>query len=78
MADLPYPYHRIQAEGPDETGFALLVHIEEGAGGPLSGQTTQSVLEDLCAQLRSDRDDVTTSVTRYEITTTSLDVQQGS
>lgn len=71
MAELPYPYYRIQADGPSETGFSLLVHIEEDAAGPLAGQTSQGVLDDLCARLRGDSGDVTVSMTRYEITTTA-------
>ncbi|MFF5029255.1 hypothetical protein ACFY2J_34230 [Streptomyces collinus] len=70
MPDLPYPHHRLQADGPDETGFALVVHIEEGGGGPLAGMTTQSVLDHLRAHLAGDDDAVTTSLTRYEVTTT--------
>ncbi|MEU8906499.1 hypothetical protein [Streptomyces mirabilis] len=71
MADLPYPYYRIQAVGADETGFGLLVHIEEGGAGPLTGQSSQSVMDDLCARLRGDAGDVNVTLTRYEITTTN-------
>lgn len=71
MADLPYPYYRIQADGADETGFSLVLHIEEGAAGPLTGQTAQGVLDELCARLRGDAGDVDVTLTRYEITTTN-------
>jgi hypothetical protein len=71
MADLPYPYYRIQAYRDDESGFGLLIHIEDGAGGPLTGQTSQGVLDELCARLRGDSGDVTVALTRYEITTTT-------
>ncbi|MGW7424432.1 hypothetical protein ACWGJB_31125 [Streptomyces sp. NPDC054813] len=70
MPDLPYPYHRLQAEGPDETGFAMLVHIEDGAGGPLKGQTSEGVLENLRTALQGDDSPVITSLTRYDIATT--------
>lgn len=35
--DLPYPNYLCQANGPDETGLAVSVYIEDGAGGPLPG-----------------------------------------
>ncbi|MFE8944491.1 hypothetical protein [Streptomyces sp. NPDC007856] len=68
--DLPYPYYRLQADGPNETGFGLLVHIEEGAGGPLPGMTTQGVLDSLRALLEGTGGTVTTTLALYAITTT--------
>lgn len=70
MAELPYPYYRLQAEGPNETGFRLLFHIDEGAGGPLEGQSTQSILDELRQRLAGEDGTVTTSLARVEITTT--------
>lgn len=71
MAELLYPYYRIQADGPAETAFQMQIHIEEGGGGPLAGQTSQGVLDDLCTRLRGDNGDVTVTLTRVEITTTT-------
>ncbi|WP_371646501.1 hypothetical protein [Streptomyces mirabilis] len=70
MAELQYPYYRLQADGPDETGFTLLGHVEDGAAGPLTGQTAERTLQDLADRLRGDSGDVTVSLTRYDITTT--------
>lgn len=70
MAELPYPYYRLQAVGPDEKGFGLLIHIEEQAGGPLDGQSMQGVLDELRQRLAGESGTVVTSLTRYEITTT--------
>lgn len=49
MADMPYPYYRLQAAGSSETGFTMLFQLEEGAGGPLAGMTSQDVLDHLKA-----------------------------
>lgn len=65
--DMPYPYYRLQADGPSETGFTLKLQIEEGAGGPLLGRTTASLLDELKQLLAGDGNTVT--LTRYEVTT---------
>ncbi|MFE4715907.1 hypothetical protein ACFRLW_05545 [Streptomyces sp. NPDC056728] len=71
MADqMPYPYYRLTATGRDETGFILTLRVEEGAGGPLPGQTTESVLDGIRTLLASGETDVTTSLSHSEITTT--------
>ncbi|MFI0236318.1 hypothetical protein [Streptomyces sp. NPDC016845] len=69
MADMPYPYYRLSAQGRDEAGFTLTLRIEEGAGGPLPGLTTESVLDSIRQLLAGEN--VTTSLSRSEITTTS-------
>jgi len=71
VADMPFPYYRLQANGPNETGFTLLCQIEEGGGGPLPGQTMQGVLDGLKQQIVGTSGDVTASLTHYEITTTT-------
>lgn len=71
MADMPYPYYKVQADGRNEGGFTLKLQIEEGAGGPLEGRTTEGVLDSLKELLVGGDDTVTVTVTRYEITTTN-------
>lgn len=72
MADsLTYPYYRLQADGPNETGFTLLIQISDGAGGPLPGMTAQSVLDDLKARLVGDTGDVTARMSMYDVTVTN-------
>jgi hypothetical protein len=68
---MPYPYYRLTGSGPDETGFVLSIRIEEGAGGPVAGHTTDSVLAGIRELLAKDNDSVSTALTRFEITTTS-------
>jgi len=69
MAELAYPYYQVQADGPAETGFVIQLNIGKGAGGPLPGQSVESVIEGLKQQLTGDG--VTLQVTRYEVTTTN-------
>lgn len=69
MADMPYPYYKLQSDGPSESGFTLKFQIEEGAGGPLAGKTTAGVLEEI-KRLLTDVDTVV-SLIRYEVTTTN-------
>lgn len=70
MADnMPYPYYRLQANGPSETGITLKLQTEEGAAGPLAGRTTAGVLEEIKQLLTGDG--ITVSLTRYEVTTTN-------
>lgn len=72
MADsMPYPYYRLTADGRNETGFGLTLRIEEGAGGPLAGQTIDSVLEGMRKLLANDDPDVMTTLSRSEITITN-------
>lgn len=49
MAGMPYPYYRLQADGSNETGFVLEFQLSEEAGGPISGMTSQGVLDHLKA-----------------------------
>lgn len=71
MADLLYPYYQLIANGPNETGLVVTLHIQEGAGGPLPGQTAQGVVEDMRQRLAAG-DGVTTNLSRCEITTNNL------
>ncbi|MEV3857719.1 hypothetical protein AB0J38_25765 [Streptomyces sp. NPDC050095] len=72
MADqMPYPYYRLSAQGRAEAGFVLTLRVEEGAGGPLPGMTTASVLDGIRKLLGEGTDDVTTSLSRSEITITN-------
>jgi len=66
---MPYPYYQLVANGPNETGLVVLVHVSQGAGGPLEGQSEQTVIDGLRAQLTAG-EGVTTSLSRAEITTT--------
>ena len=70
MAELPYPYYRLNAEGPSETGFSIVVQIQEGAGGPLPGQTQDSVLAGLRELLMAGDAEVLTNLTKVQITNT--------
>lgn len=70
MADLPYPFYRLNVQGPSETGFYITLKIDVGAGGPLEGQTPESVIAALRGQLKADDDQVSTDVTKFEITST--------
>lgn len=72
MAELLTPYYRITARGPNETGFALLLRIEEGAGGPLEGRTMDSVVAEIRALLQGGDDQIATAMVLTETTTTSL------
>lgn len=70
MAELPYPYYRINADGPGETGFAVTLQIQQGAGGPLEGQTVESVLAGLRELMQAGNDEVSTALTKFEIKST--------
>lgn len=68
MADqMPYPYYRLTANGRNEMGFGLTLRIEEGAGGPLPGQSIESVLDGIRLLLAGEDPDVTTSLSYSEI-----------
>jgi hypothetical protein len=69
MTEMPYPYYKLQSDGPSETGFTLKFQIEEGAGGPLDGKTTDGVLDSLKQLLTGDG--TTVSLIHYEVTTTN-------
>ncbi|MFK0140725.1 hypothetical protein [Streptomyces murinus] len=71
MADMPYPYYRLQATGSAETGFTLLFQLEEWPGGPLDGMTSQGVLDHL-KQYFSDGGAVTVSLSYSEVTNTNV------
>jgi len=67
--DMPYPYYQLVANGPNETVLAVTLHVQEGAGGPLAGQSEQTIIDGLRQQLTAG-DGVTTSLARFEIKTT--------
>ena len=67
MAELAYPYYQVQADGPNESGFRIVLHIDQQGGGPLPGQSVESVIDGL-KQLLSGAD-VFVQVARYEVTT---------
>lgn len=69
MAEMPFPYYRLQANGSNEAGFVLLLQIDEGGGGPLPGLTTESVLNSIRDLLVNGDDTIRSSLTRYEVTT---------
>ncbi|WP_372352613.1 hypothetical protein [Streptomyces sp. KL116D] len=66
---MPYPYHQLVANGPRETGLVVTLHVQEGAGGPLDGQSVDTVLDGLRAQLGAG-EGVSIAITRSEIKTT--------
>lgn len=47
MAEMPYPYYRLQADGSSESGFLMQFQLDQGAGGPLEGMTIQGILDHL-------------------------------
>ncbi|MFE0378331.1 hypothetical protein ACFW1M_22735 [Streptomyces inhibens] len=72
MADTPYPYYRMQASGPGESGYSLLIQIEQGAGGGLEGLPSE---EDVIAAIRAifdGRAGASSALTRYSVTTHAL------
>lgn len=71
MAELPYPHYRLSVQGPSETGVTLTLHVEPGAGGLLEGQTTESVVADIRRLLLADDSARSSSLTRFELTTTN-------
>ncbi|MFF8901659.1 hypothetical protein ACF082_29730 [Streptomyces lydicus] len=71
IAGTPYPYYRMQINGPSESGFSLAVQVEQGAGGPLEGLSEA----DLIAAIRNifdSREGVSTTLTRYSVSTDTL------
>lgn len=40
-----YPSYRLDANGPDETGFSMIIQVENGAAGPIVGMTQDSLLD---------------------------------
>lgn len=73
MSETPFPHYRLQADGPNETGFTLVVQVSLGAGGPLPGLTEQSVIEHLRDYLDA-RPDVVTQLAKKSIVSTDLEV----
>lgn len=47
MADMPYPYYQLQADGPNETGLLLRFQVQTGAGGSLPGISEEQLLAHL-------------------------------
>lgn len=72
MAELTFPYYRLNANGPAETGFVVTLQIQEGSGGPLAGQTVDTVLAGLRATLQNDDPSVSTELVKFATTTTYL------
>lgn len=70
MPELSYPHYKIQADGPNETGFLITLTVSAGVGGPLPGTTPQGVAEGLKAQLQAD--DVSVGLVLNEIRATDL------
>jgi hypothetical protein len=69
--DMPYPFFQVQASGPNETGFAVTLHIEDGAGGPLAGLDDGAVVDAL-RDLFGAQDGTVVTATRTDITDTNL------
>lgn len=67
--DMPYPYYQLVANGPNETGLVVTLHVQEGAGGPLEGQSVDTILDGIRAQLGAG-EGVSVDITRAEIKTT--------
>lgn len=67
--DMPFPYYQLIANGPNETGLVVTLHVQEGAGGPLAGQSATTILDGIRAQLGAG-EGVTTDLSRAEIKTT--------
>ncbi|MFF5842108.1 hypothetical protein ACFY74_11645 [Streptomyces massasporeus] len=72
MAELTFPYYRLNANGRNETGFVVTLQIQEGPGGPLPEQTVESVLAGLRDHLQNGDDTVSTELVRFATTTTYL------
>lgn len=69
----PYPpYYSLNVDGPNETGFALLVQMEIGAGGPLGELTADGVMENLRDTLAGAVEGTTATLARIEIGQTNL------
>ncbi|GGQ83870.1 hypothetical protein [Streptomyces flaveolus] len=72
MAELLTPYYKLQAQGPAETGIVMTMRIEEGAGGPLEGWTTDLLLAKLRELLQGEDPLVRTALVRTDTTTVTL------
>jgi hypothetical protein len=72
VAELTYPYYRLIANGPSETGFTVTLQIQEGPGGPLPEQTVDTLLAGLRALLQNGDASVSTELARFATTTTYL------
>ena len=66
----PLPYYRLDGDGPSETGFSMLVQLQNGAGGPLAGLTGDSVMEALRDFLAAHGATTTSLVLNYPASTT--------
>ncbi|NED75285.1 hypothetical protein G3I51_23765 [Streptomyces sp. SID9944] len=69
MDDMPYPYYRLQADGPDDTGITMLFQLQEGPGGPLPGLTSEGILDHLKEYLAGDRTTVRLSLWSVAVAT---------
>ncbi|MGQ4349680.1 hypothetical protein [Streptomyces sp. SAS_275] len=70
MAEMAYPYYRIQADGPNETAITLTLRVDAGVGGPLPGLTEQKVLDGVRALLAGE--DVSVRAAHYDLTITDV------
>lgn len=71
MPELPYPTYTISANGPNETGFVIVLHLEDGAGGPLPDMTDTGVVGYLRDHLAT-QDSTSVQLTRNDISATNL------
>lgn len=71
MAEMPYPYYRLQADGPSETGINLTFQLQTGAGGPLPAISEADLLAHLKTYLAGDSGDVTVRLTGYDVAVTN-------
>lgn len=72
MAELAYPYYRIQADGPNETAFTLTLRVDPGVGGPLPGLTEQKILDGVRALLAGEEGDVSVRAAHHDVTITDV------
>ncbi|MFF9271156.1 hypothetical protein TR631_33920 [Streptomyces rochei] len=72
MADMTTPFYKLQATSSGETGFVLTMRIEEGAGGPLAGWDTTTLLDAIRSLLKGDDPMVQTALVLTETKTTTL------
>jgi hypothetical protein len=71
VADMPYPYYRLQADGPSETGMVLLFQVQTSGAGPLPGRTEEDLLAHLKAYFAGDSGDATVRLSSFSVATTN-------
>lgn len=72
MAELPYPYFQMAVNGTDRTGALLTVHIAYQENGYLPGQDDAAIVDTIRQTLAAGQGVTSTSLTRSEVTSTSL------